>query len=136
MICRAGRKSNNVGFFPHRMANPHGESQKMTSHRWAFPFIAACSAKFVNANLTYHLIISKYGKQNPTFKTKMEELIELVRSNPGLYNQTKKIHKAHNWTSNVCLKISKKLDVKRMTGRPIYVAYPSGQGLKLMLHHG
>ena len=29
-----------------------------------------------------------------------------------------------------------KLDVKRMTGRPIYVAYPTGQGLKLTLYRG
>ena len=59
---------------------------------------------------------------------KMEELIELVRSNPGLYNQTKKIHKDQIWTRNVGWKVYKKLDVERMTGRSIYIAYLSGQG--------
>ena len=49
---------------------------------------------------------------------KMEELIELVQSNPGVYNQTKK-----RYTKTK----SKKLDVGRMTDRLIYIAYPSGQ---------
>ena len=72
VICRAGRKSNNVRFFPHRMAKTHGEFQKKTSHRWAFPCIAACFAKFVRINPTWtynHLIICKYGKRNPIFNT-------------------------------------------------------------------
>ena len=60
---------------------------------------------------------------------KMEELIELARSNPGLYNQTK-IHKDKIWTRNVWQKISKKLDVERMSGRPIYIAFPCGQRSK------
>ena len=62
VICRAGRKSNNVRFFPHRMAKTHREFQKMTSH----------VAKFVRMNLTWtnnHLIICKYGKQYPIFNT-------------------------------------------------------------------
>ena len=72
VICRASRKSNNVGFFPRRMANLHGGFQKMTSHRSAFPCIATCFAKFVRINLTWtynYLIICKYGKQNPIFNT-------------------------------------------------------------------
>ena len=72
VICRAGRKSNNVRFFPHRMAKTHGEFQKMTSHRWAFPCIAACFSKIVRINLTWtynHLIICKYGNRNPIFNT-------------------------------------------------------------------
>ena len=70
LICRSGRKSNNVRFYPHRMAKTHGEFQKMTSHRWAYPCIAACFATFVRINLTWtynHLIICKYGKQTPIF---------------------------------------------------------------------
>ena len=51
VICRAGRKSNNVRFFPHRMAKTHGDFQKMTSHKWTFPCIAACLATFVRINL-------------------------------------------------------------------------------------
>ena len=66
---------------------------------------------------------------------KMEERIELVQSIPSLY-QTKKIHKDHIWTRNVWQNISKKLDVERMTSRPIYIAYPSGQGSKLTLYRG
>ena len=53
VICRAGRKSNNVRFYPHRMAKTHGEFQKMSSHRWA----------------DNYLIICKYGKRNPIFNT-------------------------------------------------------------------
>ena len=67
---------------------------------------------------------------------KMVELIELVWTNPGFYNQTKKIHKDQIWTRNVGQKISMKLDVERMTGRPIYIAYSGGQGLKLTLYRG
>ena len=66
----------------------------------------------------------------------MEELIDLVRSNLGLYNQTKKIRKDQIWTRNVWRQISKKLDVKRRTDRPIYIAYPSEQGSKLTLYRG
>ena len=51
VICRASRKLNNIRFFLHRMAKIHGEFQKMTSHRWAFPCIAACFATFVRINL-------------------------------------------------------------------------------------
>ena len=65
---------------------------------------------------------------------KMGELIELVRSNPGFYNQTKKIHKDKIWTRNMWQKISKKLDVERMTGRSLYIAYPTEQELKLTLY--
>ena len=65
---------------------------------------------------------------------KMEDLIELVQSYPGLYNQTKKIHKDQIWTRNVWQKISKKLDVERMTGRTIYITNPSGQGSKLTIY--
>ena len=53
---------------------------------------------------------------------KMEELIERVRSSPSVYNQTEKIHK--------------KLYIEKISGRPIYIAYPSGQGLKLTLYRG
>ena len=75
------------------------------------------------------------ANKTPSLKLiKMEELMELFRSNPGLYNQTKKIHKDQIWTKNVWQKISKKLDVKRMTGRPIYIAQPSGRGSKLTHH--
>ena len=66
----------------------------------------------------------------------MEELIELVQSDPGLYNQTKKIHKDQIWTINVWQKISKKLDVEIMTGRTICIAYSSGQESKLTLYCG
>ena len=101
MIFRAGGKSNNVGFFPHRMANPHGEFQKMTSHRWAFPCIGACFAtracwvqpRFVQAN--------EKDTQRPNLDKKcVAENISEAR-------------------------------LERMTGRPIYIAYSSGQGLKL-----
>ena len=77
VICRAGRKSNDVRFFPHRMAKTHGKIQEMTSHRWVFPCIAACFAKFVKINLTWtyiHLIICKYGKRNPIFNTSGQEI--------------------------------------------------------------
>ena len=76
VICRAGRESNNVRFFPHRMAKTHGEFQKKTSHRWVFPCIAACFSKFVRISLTWtynHLIICKYGKRNPIFSTIKDE---------------------------------------------------------------
>ena len=77
------------------------------------------------------------SNKTPSLKPlKMEELIELGRSKPGLYKQTKKIHKDQIWTRNVWQKISKKLDVERMPGRPIYIAYPCGQGLKLTLCRG
>ena len=33
-------------------------------------------------------------------------------------------------------KISKKLDLERMTGRTIYIAYPGGQVTKLKLYYG
>ena len=74
----------------------------------------SCFAKFVRINITWtynHLIIfAIMANKTPSLKPlKMEELIELVRSNPGLYNQTKKIHKI--WTRYVRQKISKKLDV-------------------------
>ena len=48
-----------------------------------------------------HLLIFEFGKQNlnPIFNTiKVEELIDLAQSDPGLYNQTKKIHKDQIWT--------------------------------------
>ena len=72
VIFRSGRESNNVRFFPHRMAKTHGEFQKITSHRWVFPCIAAWFSKFVRINLTWTynlLIICKYGKRNPIFNT-------------------------------------------------------------------
>ena len=73
--------------------------------------------------------------KTPSLKPlKMIELVELVRSNPCLYNQTKMIHKDKIWTRNVLQRISKKIDVERMTGRPIYIAHPSVQGLKLTLY--
>ena len=73
--------------------------------------------------------------KTPSLKPlKIEELIDLLRSKPGLYNQTKKIHKDKIRTRNVWQKISKKLDVDIMTGRPIYIAYSSEQGLKLTLY--
>ena len=50
---------------------------------------------------------------------KMEELIERVQSSPSLYNQTEKIHKDQIWKKNVWQKISKKLELEKMTVRPI-----------------
>ena len=68
--------------------------------------------------------------KTPSLKPlKMEKRIELVRSNPSLYSQTEKIHKDQIWTRKVWQKISKKLDIEKMTGRPIYIAYPSGQAV-------
>ena len=40
------------------------------------------------------------------------------------------------WTGNMWHKNSKKVDVEGMTGRHMCIAYPIGQGSKLMLFRG
>ena len=48
---------------------------------------------------------------------KTEELIELVRQNDGIYNQSNPQYKDQIWTRNIWLKIADKMNVKDITGR-------------------
>ena len=126
MICRAGRKSNNVRFFSHHMTNLHGE----------FQTIAACFAKFVRINLTWtynHLIICKYGKQDPIFNTIKDGKAHRACS---VESRFVKPNEKDTQRPNVWENISKKLHVEVMTCSPVFIAYPSEQGLKITLYRG
>ena len=75
MICRTGRKPNNVGFSPRRMANPHGEFQMgFPVHRHVLSKI--CEDK-PNMEIFNHLIICKFANKTITpLKIELEEVIE------------------------------------------------------------
>ena len=111
---------NNLGPPPrYQMVRPlpHSKSawelQKMTSHKWAFPCIAAYFAKFVRINLPwtyYHLLICKYGKQNPNFNTIKDGRAHRAFSvESRLVQPNEKVTQSQIWTRNVWQNISKKL---------------------------
>ena len=71
-----------------------------------------------------HLIISKYGKQNPIFKTIKDGRAHKACLVEPWFVQPDEKDTQRTYLDKECVaEISKKLDVERITGRPICIAY-------------
>ena len=112
----------------------------MASLRCAFPCIATSFAKLVRINLTWTLYSPdnlRIWQTTPLFSTIKDGRAHRACSvEPRFVQPNKKDTQRANLDKKCFAEICKKLDVERMTSRPIYIAYPGGQGSKLTLSCG